>query len=318
MNEPAGGIPVVAVVGPTASGKTKLAAWLARRYHGEVVSADSMQIYKGLAIGTAQPTEEEKMGVPHHLIGVLEPWQPFSVADYVRLAGECIRGIRARGRLPVLAGGTGLYVDSLLNGLSFGETVRDDALRADLARVAREQGGDALLTRLAARDPETAASLHPNNTGRIIRAIEVCETSGMTMAELRRRSRSVPSPYRALKLGLAFADRQRLYARIDARVDAMFAAGLEEEARALLADERLKNSTALQAIGYKELAGFFAGACTRDGAAEDIKRATRRYAKRQLTWFRRDGSIHWIDAGLANFEIICEHAAAVLDKWTGL
>ena len=147
------GIPVVAVVGPTASGKTRLAAWLARRCGGEVVSADSMQIYRGLPIGTAQPAKEEMLGVPHHLIGVVEPWQPFSVADYVRAAGDCIRNIRARGRLPVLAGGTGLYVDSLLNGIVFGETVRDDALRAELARAAAEQGVHALLSRLAARDP---------------------------------------------------------------------------------------------------------------------------------------------------------------------
>lgn len=307
-------IPVIAVVGPTASGKTRLAIELALHFGGEVVSADSMQIYRGMAVGTAQPAPEEMRGVPHHLIGVRDPDKPCSVADYVALARACIRDIHSRGKVPVVAGGTGLYVDALLNGLAFGETKRDDALRARLRREAEEQGGEALLERLGAFDPETAGKLHPHNLGRIIRAIEVYETDGVTMSELQRRSRLTPSPYRTCKIGLYFEDRAALYAKIHARVDAMLAAGLLEEAKVLFACPDLRNSTAMQAIGYKELAAFLRGECPLSQAVDDLKRATRRYAKRQMTWFRRDKEIFWIEAGAQKVEIIYEQAVRGIDN----
>lgn len=307
-------IPVIAVVGPTASGKTRLAVELALHYGGEVVSADSMQLYKGMAIGTAQPTPEEMRGVPHHLIAVRGPAVPCSVAEYVALAGACIADIHARGRVPVVAGGTGLYADSLLLGRTFEETGRDDALRARLRQEADERGGETLLARLAAFDPETAERLHPHNIGRIIRAIEVYETDGVTMSELQRRSRLAPSPYRTFRIGLYAADRAALYAKIDARVDAMMAAGLLDEAKALFAREDMRGGTAMQAIGYKELAGYLRGECALADAVEEIKRATRRYAKRQMTWFRRAEGTLWIEIGMGNFEIICEQAIRGIDN----
>ncbi|MFT8887553.1 MAG: tRNA (adenosine(37)-N6)-dimethylallyltransferase MiaA [Ethanoligenens sp.] len=307
-------IPVIAVVGPTASGKTRLAVELALHYGGEVVSADSMQLYQGMAIGTAQPTHEEMRGIPHHLIGVRDPAIPCSVAEYVAMAKACITDIHARGKVPVVAGGTGLYVDSLLAGRTFEETERNDALRIRLRQEADAQGGQALLDRLAGFDPETAAKLHPHNLGRIIRAIEVYETDGVTMSELQRRSKLTPSPYRTCKIGLGFADRAMLYAKIDARVDAMLEAGLLEEARVLFARADVRDSTAMQAIGYKELAAYLRGDCPLEQAVEDLKRATRRYAKRQMTWFRRAADICWIEAGMGKFEIICEQAVRGIDK----
>ncbi len=307
-------IPVLAVIGPTASGKTKLAVFLARHYGGEVVSADSMQIYRGMAIGTAQPTEAEKQGVPHHLIGIKDPAEPCSVAEYVRLAGGAIEDIHARGLVPVVAGGTGLYADSLLSGLRFPETPRDEALRARLREKAEKEGGEALLAELAVFDPETAAVLHPHNLGRVIRAIEVFRTTGVTMAEMKRRAAAAPSPYRVCRIGLSFADRRALYARIDARVDAMMAAGLLDEAKALFArGEAVRSGTAMQAIGYKELAGFLRGETPLPDAVEAIKRATRRYAKRQMTWFRRDADTVWLEAS-ADFQIICKQAARAIDN----
>ena len=286
-------IPMLCVVGPTASGKTALAAELARRFDGEIISADSMQIYSEMQIGTARPTEEEMRGVPHHLTGFLPLSQPYSVARFVEDASRCAAEIFSRGRLPVLAGGTGLYVSSLVNGVSFAEEPHDPALRCSLQRRAEEEGGEKLLAELAGFDSESAARLHPNNLGRIIRAIEIYRTTGITMTEQLRRSREKGSPYRLCMLGLTFTDRQQLYARIDRRVEAMLAAGLEEEARHVLAMP--DRATALQAIGYKELAPFLRGECSREEAVENLKRETRRYAKRQLTWFRRDERIFWLE-----------------------
>ncbi len=318
-------IPLLAVVGPTASGKTKLAVELALRTGGEVVSADSMQIYKGMAIGTARPTPEEMRGVPHHMIGVADPRVHCSVAQYAQAARACIAQIHARGRLPVLAGGTGLYVQAVVDNISFSPTQRDDALRRELERTARERGGEALLETLRAFDPETAGALHPNNVGRIIRAIEVYKTTGVTMAEQNRRSRLTPPPYRTLMLGLCFADRAELYRRIDRRVDAMLDAGLVNEVRRLLGAGVTRADTSLQAIGYKEIAAVLCGQTPPAQAAlaqavEDVKRESRRYAKRQLTWFRRDARIHWIEAGEAGggAENICRQAFALVDKWQTL
>ncbi len=286
-------IPMLCVVGPTASGKTALAVELARQFGGEVISADSMQIYSEMQIGTARPTKEEMQGVPHHLTGFLPLSKPYSVARFVEDASRCAADIFSRGKLPVLAGGTGLYVSSLVNGVSFAEEQRDPALRESLQRRAEQEGGEALLAELAAFDPESAARLHPNNLGRIIRAIEIYRQTGLTMTEQQERSRKKGSPFCLCMLGITFADRQTLYERINLRVDRMLADGLEEEARRVLAMDG--GATALQAIGYKELAPYLRGECSREEAVENLKRETRRYAKRQLTWFRRDERIFWLE-----------------------
>lgn len=299
-------IKILVVCGPTASGKTAVAARLAKELGGEVVSADSMQVYKYMDIGTAKPSEEEKLGVPHHLIGFLEPDESFSVADYTRLAEETIQGIVERGKLPIIAGGTGLYISSLLSGTKFEEMRQDPAIREELEALAREKGGEFLLEALAEIDPELAGTLHPNDKGRIIRAIEVYRLTGVTMTELRKRSRAEPSRYDALIFGLGFSDRSKLYRRIDMRVDQMLLAGLEDEARSLYGKY---SKTAAQAIGYKEFAAFFSGEATLEETTEKIKMETRRYAKRQLTWFRRESGVRWFDMGEPdNIERILECA----------
>ncbi|HEX3038289.1 MAG TPA: tRNA (adenosine(37)-N6)-dimethylallyltransferase MiaA [Oscillospiraceae bacterium] len=285
-------IPLIAVVGPTASGKSRLAVELALLKNGEVVSADSMQIYKGMAIGTAKPTEQEMCGVKHHLIDFADLSQPFSVADYVTRAKACIEDIHARGKLPILAGGTGLYVRSLLNNVQFGESDKDETLRRELADRAEKDGVQSLVEELRQFDPESAARIHPNNLGRVIRAIEIYRTTGVTMTQQMEESRSQPSPYHACMIGLDFADRQILYDRINTRVDDMVQAGLVEEAQKVLSQPNSR--TALQAIGYKELFPYFNGEIPLPQAIENIKKETRHYAKRQLTWFRRDEAVHWI------------------------
>lgn len=285
-------IPLVAVVGPTASGKSRLAVELALRHNGEVVSADSMQIYKGMCIGTAKPTREEMQGVPHHLINFADMSCTFSVADYVSLAKSCIEEIHTRGKLPIIAGGTGLYVRSLLHNLQFSENDRDEALRRELTEQAKKEGVQSLMDQLQQFDPESAERIHPNNVGRVIRAIEIYRTTGITMTQQIERSRLEPSPYDACIIGLNFEDRQVLYDRINRRVDEMLQAGLVEEAKQVLSQTYSK--TALQAIGYKELLPYFQGGISLQQAVENIKQETRRYAKRQLTWFRRDSEIHWI------------------------
>lgn len=282
---------VLVVVGPTASGKTALGVELCKRLDGEVVSGDSMQVYRQLSIATAKPTLEEMQGIPHHLIDFLDITEPFSVAQYVRMAGEAIRDISARGKLPVVVGGTGLYIHSLIDHVQYAETPCDPALREELRSRAAEQGGEVLLQELAETDPETAARLHPNDIGRIVRALEVARLTGGTIAEQKALSRQEPSPYRPFWIGLDFADRQVLYERINRRVDQMLDAGLIEEAAAFLEGEGAP--TAAQAIGCKELTAYLWGTCTLEEAVEHLKRQTRRYAKRQLSWFRREARMHW-------------------------
>lgn len=285
-------IPLLVVGGPTASGKTRLAAELALRHNGEVVSADSMQIYRGMEIGTAKPTPEETLGVPHHLMGYVEPGKSFSVADYVALAKKTIADIHSRGKLPVLAGGTGLYIRSLITNTQFTEVDNDPALRAQLQKRAEQEGAECLLQELAEFDPESAQRIEPRNLPRLIRAIELYRVTGVTMTEHLRRSRLAPSPYHACFLCLGFRDREKLYERINLRVDEMFQRGLVEEARALL--HMPNGATAMQAIGYKELLPYFYGEITLPEAKETIQRETRRYAKRQLTWFRREEQARWL------------------------
>lgn len=306
-------IPVIAVVGPTASGKTRLAVDIAIKYGGEVVSADSMQIYKDMDVGTAKPSKEEMRGIRHHLIGFVEPDAAYSVAEYVKDARGAIRDIYSRGKVPVVAGGTGLYVDSLLSNIQFGETRRDEKLRVRLSEIAKEKGGGALLDMLSAFDPETASSLHPNNLGRIIRAIEVYETTGQTMSQMRKESRLVPKIYNSCLIGLDFKDRRELYDRIDKRVDSMMERGLESEAAALMVKNSGRDSTAMQAIGYKEIIYALKTGGDIPGAVDKIKLSTHHYAKRQLTWFRRHEDIHWIEASQP-YEKICRNVFDVIDK----
>ena len=284
---------ILVIVGPTASGKTALSVELALRCNGEVVSADSMQIYRSMDIGTAKPTLAERRGVPHHMLDVADPGEDFSVARYVEMASACIEDILARGRLPILAGGTGLYIDSLLSGRTFAAFSPDAPLRAQFQRRAREEGSPALWRELERVDPEAAARLHPNDEKRIIRALEVWQTTGRTISEHNRETRALPPRYQALTIGLAFRRREDMWARIDRRVDQMMADGLEDEVRALLARGVPRTCTAMQAIGYKELVQAVSAGGDVKAAAEEAKLRSRQYAKRQLTWFRRNPDVKW-------------------------
>ncbi|MBQ6632591.1 MAG: tRNA (adenosine(37)-N6)-dimethylallyltransferase MiaA [Ruminococcus sp.] len=286
-------IPLLVIAGPTASGKTELSVELAKKYGAEIVSADSMQIYKGLAIATAKPTAEEMQGVPHHLMDFLSPDTPFSVADYVKLARERIADIYSRGKLPIVCGGTGLYVSSLLNNITFDDTAGDPQIRARIEQEIKDRGAHAVWERLEAADPETACLVHENNTPRLIRALEVYEKTGIPLSQHKINSRREPSPYDALIYGLTFSDRQLLYERIDKRVDIMVGQGLVEECRAVWRSSGL--ATCAQAIGYKELIPYFEGQAELSVCIDKIKLETRHYAKRQMTWFRRVDGISWIE-----------------------
>lgn len=286
--------PKIAVVtGPTATGKTRLGIELARSLGGEIVSGDSMQIYRGMDIGTAKPDAAELAAAPHHLIDVAEPSEEWSVSRYVEAADAAIQDILARGKLPIVVGGTGLYIDALVRGTEFGERTRDGELcRAELEDRYEEIGGEAMLTELSQVDPDRAAKLHPADKKRIVRAMEVFLLTGRTMTEHDRETQLKPPKYDAAYIILDFAERERLYARIDARVDAMVAAGLFDEVERVFAAG--VSHTAAQAIGYKEAAAALAGEITREEAAEAIKRESRRYAKRQLTWLRKRAGALWI------------------------
>ena len=285
-------IRVVAIVGPTASGKTKLSVALAEKLNAEIISADSMQIYKGMDIATAKPRIEDMRGIKHHLIDFLSPSEQFDVVKYVSLAKQCIEDINSRGKLPLLCGGTGLYVDSLLNNIQFTSNQSDPCLRKELEEKAKQYGSEVLLRELALFDPESAERLHPNNVKRIIRAIEIYRTTGITMTEQLENSRKAPSLYDTYLIGLTTKNRQILYDRINRRVDQMIEDGLIEEARKVLASDC--SMTAMNAIGYKELKPYFNGECKSHDAIEKIKLETRRYAKRQLTWLKRNKKIDWI------------------------
>lgn len=281
-------LPLPVIAGPTASGKTALAVELAKRLDGEVISADSMQIYAELSIGTARPSADEMQGIPHHLIGFLPMEEAYSVARYAADAHRVIAAVAARGRMPILCGGTGLYIQAVTENLTFSQPSEEGAdaalLRRRLADRLEAEGAKALYDELAAVDPDSAARLHLNDHKRLLRALEIYYQTGRTMSEQRRASHTVPSPYHACLLYLDYHDRQRLYARINERVDAMLAAGLLAEAERVLASPG--GPTAMQAIGYKELAPYIDGRLPLAEAVENMKRETRRYAKRQLSWFR--------------------------------
>ena len=285
---------VICVVGPTACGKTTLGVLLAKKYGGEVVSADSMQIYRRMDIGTAKPTPEEMGGVPHHMLDVADPEEDFSVARYVDMAAKCVDDILSRGRLPILAGGTGLYIDSLLSGRTFAPFQPDSPLRGELEEQLRREGGAAMLARLAQVDPDSAARLHPNDEKRIVRALEVYQSTGKTITQHNLETRAIPPRYDALTLALAFERREDMWSRIDRRVDQMMDQGLVAEVQGLLDSGVPAKCTAMQAIGYKEMAAALLSGGDVRAAAEEIQLRSRQYAKRQLTWFKRNKAARWL------------------------
>lgn len=291
---------IICVVGATASGKTDLAVKLAKAVDGEIISADSMQVYKNMPIATAVATKEEQDGVPHHLVEFLDADQTFSVADFVERAKVLIEEITARGRVPIIAGGTGLFVDSLVKNISFSQVGSNAEIRNELAEKSNEE----LYEKLMKLDPNAAEDIHPNNRKRVIRALELC-MSGTSKTEQNENSMLIDSPYDALYIGIGYKDRQKLYDRINKRVDLMLEAGLENEARQMLGKQGL---TARQAIGHKELQPYIDGNITLTEAAENLKRETRRYAKRQLTWFRRNENINWLYADEMSRDELVEKA----------
>ena len=306
--------PILCIAGPTASGKTALAVALARELDGEVVSCDSMQIYRRMNIGTAKPTAEEMQGIPHHMIDVAEPEEDFSVSRYCAMAGPSVDGIISRGKTAIIAGGTGLYMDSLIQGNDFAP-FPSTGMRERLEAQADTLGMEAMLARLREVDPESAERLHLSDRKRILRALEVYLETGETITAHNRRTQALPPRYDALWLGLDFANRAELYRRIDRRVDRMLEMGLLEEIRGLLASGIPEKCTAMQAIGYKEFVAALDGCCTVAEAADQVRQSSRRYAKRQLTWFRRNPSMHWLirREGQSNGEIL-EQARQVLNQ----
>ena len=284
---------IVVICGPTASGKTALSIALAKAFDGEVVSADSMQIYRRMDIGTAKPTKQEMDGVPHHMLDVAEPGEAYSVSRYVEEATACVEDILARGKLPIICGGTGLYIDGLIRGTDYQPAGTDNGIREQLDGEWEAQGAEEMMARLAAVDPDSAARLHLSDKRRILRALEVYIATGETITVHNARTKAIPPRYEAVMIGLNTEPRQILYDRIDRRVGVMLEQGLLQEVQSLLEDGLLEG-TAAQAIGYKELLAYFRGEMTLETAADLIRQKSRNYAKRQLTWFRRDERVKWI------------------------
>ena len=294
---------IICIAGPTASGKTALAVELAKEFGGEVVSCDSMQVYRRMDIGTAKPSQEERQGIIHHMLDVAEPDEDFSVSRYCAMAGPIVDDIVARGKTAIIAGGTGLYMDSLIRGNDFAP-FPSTGVRERLEKQADSEGMEAMERWLRSVDPEAAARIHDRK--RLIRALEVYLETGQTITEHNRRTQAIPPKYTPLWLGLDFADRGELYSRIDLRVDIMLQQGLVEEIKNLLDSGIPEKCTAMQAIGYKEFVAALEGLCTIEEAAEDVKKSSRHYAKRQLTWFRRNKNMHWLtrNSGEGSEEII--------------
>ena len=284
---------IVVICGPTASGKTALSIALAKAFDGEVVSADSMQIYQGMDIGTAKPTREEMEGIPHHMLDVAAPGESYSVSRYVAEATACVEDILARGKLPIVCGGTGLYIDGLIRGTDYQPAGTDNGIREQLEAEWEAQGGEAMMARLSAVDPDSAARLHLSDKRRILRALEVYLATGETITVHNARTKAIPPRFEAVMIGLNTEPRDILYGRIDRRVGVMLEQGLLQEVKNLL-EAGLLEGTAAQAIGYKELLAHFRGEMTLEAAADLIRQKSRNYAKRQLTWFRRDERVKWI------------------------
>ena len=296
---------IITIAGPTASGKTALSILLAKEMDGEIVSCDSMQVYKDMDIGTAKPTREEQAGIPHHMLSVAEPWEDFSVSRYCAMADPIVEDILRRGKSPIIVGGTGLYMDALIRGNAFAPCP-STGRREELEALAASQGIEAVIEKLQKADPESAARLHPSDQKRIIRAMEVYLETGMTITEHNRKTQEIPPKYHPIRFALADRQRQTLYDRIDRRVDTMVEAGLIEEIQGLLARGIPEKCTAMQAIGYKEFVAALHGACSLEEAAGQVKQSSRRYAKRQLTWFRRNPENIWLirEDGQSSMEIL--------------
>lgn len=303
---------LICIVGPTASGKTALSVALAKMRGTEIISSDSMQIYKRMNIGTAKPSLDEQNGVVHHMFDVCEPDEEFSVARYVELADHCAQNILSRGMIPIVVGGTGLYLDALIECNTFSGDEADPALREKLNRLAAEQGNQAVHAELEKVDPVSAARLHPNNLKRVIRALEVYYQTGMTIDTLNAKNRRTEPKYRAVKIGVCPSTREALYERINARVDVMLREGLLSEIERLLSEDKL-SGTAAQAIGYKEYLPYFRGEASLEECTELLKQHSRNYAKRQLTWLRRDQTVQWItyDSG-SQFDEVVRRSTEIL------
>ncbi len=307
---------VVVIVGPTASGKTKLSIELAKKFHGEIVSADSMQIYRRMNIGTAKPTEEEKCGIPHHLMDFLEPTEDYTLKQYLDDANRCVEDIISRKKLPIIVGGTGLYVSSFLQNLTLSEEPVDDTYRAGLESDYEKLGGEEMLSRLSKVDPELASRLFPKDKKRILRGLEVYHNTGITQTEQNRKALEVESPYEFLCFGLSAEDRSFLYDRIDRRVEQMMESGLLEEVTSLRQIDCSK--TARQAIGYRQFEEYFNGDASLEDIVPRIQKESRNYAKRQLTWFRREDRIQWFCIDRMNFDNILNSCAERIAKYMEL
>ena len=284
---------IICIAGPTASGKTALSIALAKELDGEIVSCDSMQVYKRMDIGTAKPTAEEMENIPHHMLSVAEPWEDFSVSKYCEMATPIVDDILARGKTAIIVGGTGLYMDALIRGNAFAPCP-STGCREKLETLAAEQGIEAVIEQLRAVDPESADRLHPSDQKRIIRAMEVYLETSETITQHNLKTQQLPPRYTPVWFALEDADRATLYERIDRRVEEMLRLGLLDEIKALLAEGVPERSTAMQAIGYKEFVDVLAGRCSLETATALVQQASRKYAKRQLTWFRRNSAIHWL------------------------
>ena len=305
---------ILAVVGPTASGKSELAIELAKRFNGEIICCDSMQIYKQMNIGTAKPDEEELNSAVHHLFDFADPKVSFSCADYIPLANDVVEDILSRGKLPIFCGGTGLYLDRFLSGAEFESTEVDEDFRREMNAFALEFGNEALHQKLREIDPKSAEEIHPNNVKRVIRALEIYKTSGRTKSEIDFESKTFQSKYDCLQIGIKYENREILYDRINLRVDKMMQAGLLDETRELLDNGIFEaNATAAQAIGYKELLSYFNGEKTLISAIEDLKMATRRYAKRQMTWFSAHGNVNWLVADGKKLSELYDEAEQIIN-----
>ncbi|MBR5527691.1 MAG: tRNA (adenosine(37)-N6)-dimethylallyltransferase MiaA [Clostridia bacterium] len=298
---------IAVITGPTASGKSDLAMSLASHFSGEIISIDSMQLYRGMDIGTAKPTPEDMQKIKHHMVDVLDIHDSFSVVDYVKAAELCISNIYSKGKLPFFCGGTGLYVDALVNSTEFGDMENLPDYREELKEFAEKHGSEALHSKLSEKDPDAAAKIDHRNVKRVIRALEVLKATGMPISEWQRRSKLLPPKYDSLVIELEYEDRELLYERINKRVDQMIEAGLIRETKALMEKGLFDTATAGQAIGYKEFIPYFEGVCSLDECVERLKIESRRYAKRQMTWFRRNDKIKRIYAdGKTRDEILDE------------